>query len=132
MKKLLIIITIALGLTAVARAADDGKIVAELDQALEKLQKLNIVTAAGTAYYKQNATGDRDAKCDSEKVVATVKGIIAKIEDRPVNSIEEIIESMKTRKLVGNPENWRKEFAEKTMKGSHVRSLLIVLTRKIK
>ncbi|MDR2676379.1 MAG: hypothetical protein LBC18_16330 [Opitutaceae bacterium] len=132
MKKLIPLIIIALGLASAAHAADDSKIVAELDQALEKLQKLTILTADGGAYYKQNATGDRNARCDTEKVVATVKGIITKIEGRPVDSIEDIMESMKTRKLVGNPENWRKEFAEKTMKGSHVRSLLIVLTRKIK
>ena len=131
MKKLILLATIALGLISTAHAASDEKIVAELDEALAKLQKLNIVTAAQAAYYKQNATAAREAKCDSEKVVATVKGIITKIEGQPPASIDDVIKSMKERKLVGDPESWRRQFAAKTMKGSSVRSLLIVLTRKI-
>lgn len=129
--RLLAALILALGLAAATTQAAEADTAARFAKAVTKLQKADVIDTATADYLKQNATGEKGSKCETAKIVPIVIAIVNKTGGNASN-LDEAIEHIAAKKMVGNAETQRKLLTPPTISGTATRNLLMRLSGSVK
>ena len=132
----LLITTLALGLTAVATAAQspeerEAAAVVRLNKAVDKFEARGLVNAADAEHIKQNATGAKTAVCQSDIVQKVVMAIVKSKGATPAD-IDEALDYMQENKWFKSADYYKKAFSNKTLSGTATRNILLSLSNHVK
>lgn len=102
--KLVVLLAGVLGFVCAGQGAEVKLSSEDLRVALEKLEKLGVISAADSMYFMKNATGNV-ANCDGEKVGAMLIAA-GKRYDAKVKTVDEALAILHKNKVITNTRTW--------------------------